>query len=77
MDAPDEVGLRQIQQIVVASQRRRPVREALASDLGLGDASPLEHRAHGPIENENAVGNELAEAVESRHTACPEEGRPT
>ena len=52
----DRLGLGQHQQVVVAAQVARPVGEALAAELLLGEAVPLDHRAHGAVEHEDSLG---------------------
>ena len=86
MDAPDEVGLRQRQQVVVASQVARPVAKALAAELRLVQALALDHGAHGAVEDEDPLahqGGELRAAIAMRHrfpenknarSACAETG---
>jgi hypothetical protein len=37
------------------------VGEALAPEVRLGEALPLEHRAHGTVDHQDALGEELLE----------------
>ena len=56
MDGPNDVGLGQDEQVVVALQVARPVGEALAAEVGLGQLVLLDHGAHGAVEDEDALG---------------------
>jgi hypothetical protein len=53
MDRGDDVGTREHQQIVVASQLAGMRRQPLAAEVGLGQLVTLDHRAHGAVEDEN------------------------
>ena len=67
VDAADQVRLGQAQQVVGAGQRRRPVGEALAADVGLACAGVLDHGPHGPVEDQDAAAEPLAERVGRGH----------
>ena len=43
------------QQVVVALQRHRPVCKALAAEILFGQLEPLDHRAHGAVEHQDAL----------------------
>ena len=66
MDLADDLRLRQHQQVVVALQVVRVVGEALAAIVGLVEPVALDHRAHGAVEDQDALleqGGELVGAV--------------
>ena len=63
VDVANDRGLREREEVVVALQRLRPVGEAIAAEVGLVERVALDHRAHRAIEDEDAVGEELAETV--------------
>jgi hypothetical protein len=54
MDACDDLGLRDRQQIIVAAQIAAPVDKTLTSKIRLGQPMPLNHRAHGTVQNDQA-----------------------
>ena len=56
MDVEDDVGPRQHEQVVVALQIARMVREALAAEIGLSELVALDHRPHRAVENQKAFG---------------------
>jgi len=58
VDAPDNLGLGEEQQIVVALQIVGVVPEALAPVIGLAQAMTLDHGAHGPVQDEDALFQE-------------------
>ncbi len=59
MNAGDHLGLGQAQQIVEALQILRVFGEALAAKIGLRELEALHHRAHRPVEDEDARAQEL------------------
>ena len=61
MDAGDVVGPREHEQIAVALEVVRMVREPRAAELVVGELQALNHRAHGAVEDEDAPGEELME----------------
>ncbi len=80
MDFADSVGLGQDQQIVVAAQVARPVREPVAAKIGFGKLALLDHRAHGAVEHEDFFARRFrqglkrrlaAEAIGRSHVAIP------
>ena len=58
MDPPDQVGLREGEQVVVAAQLVREILEALAAILGFRQLLALDHRTHRAIEDEDAFGEQ-------------------
>ena len=55
MDVADDVRLGQAQQVIIALQVRGPVCEALAAVIRLFQLVPLDHGAHGAIQEEDTV----------------------
>ena len=55
VDRADDVGPRQDQDIVVAAQIARMIREPLAAEVGFGQLVALDHRAHRAVEDEDAA----------------------
>ena len=55
MDATNDVGAGEQQQVVVAFQVARVVAEAFAAIVGLLQVVALNHRAHGAVENQQAL----------------------
>jgi len=55
----DERGLREREQVVVAAQVASPAAEALAAELLFRQALSLDHGAHGAIEDQDAVLQQL------------------
>lgn len=55
MNVFDQGRLRQIQQIIVALQVFFPIFEAFAAKRGLVQLALLDHGAHRPVENEDAL----------------------
>ena len=58
MDAADDVGPGQDEQVVVALEVVAVIPEALAAVIGLGQAVALDHGAHGAVEDKEALGEE-------------------
>ena len=54
-------GLRQHQQVVAALEVARPVLETLAAKRGFVQLVLLDHRAHGTVEDDDALGEQLAQ----------------
>jgi hypothetical protein len=61
VDAADHVGPGQAQQVVVALEVLAVGGEALAAIVGLDQFVALDHGAHGAIENEDALRDQLAQ----------------
>jgi hypothetical protein len=57
----DDVRARQHQHVVVAAQLFRVRCEALAAEIFFGQLMALNHRAHRPIEHEDALGQNMFE----------------
>ena len=55
MDPGDDVRLRERQQVVVADQVARPVREPLTAVAGLVGPVALDRRAHGAVEHQDPL----------------------
>ena len=55
VDAGDDVGLGEGEQVVVALQVAGPVREPLAAVAGLGRAVPLDRRTHGAVDDQDPL----------------------
>ena len=70
VDAADDVGPRQHEQVVVALQVARVGGEPLAAEVGLGEAVALHHRAHRAVEDEDAVAEDGVEDVGRRCCAA-------
>ena len=68
----DGVGLRQAQQVVVAAEVARVVAEPLTLEVGLAELARLEHRAHGAVEDEDPLPQQVGQA---RQAAGPGERR--
>ena len=61
VDALDDVRPGQGQQIVVALQVGRMVGEALATEIGFFQGVALDHGAHGAVQHQNALGENIFE----------------
>jgi hypothetical protein len=61
VDGADDVGPRQGQQVVVASDVARMVAEALAAEIGLGQTVTLDERSGRPVEDEDALAQKWSE----------------
>jgi hypothetical protein len=61
VDAAHHVGTREGQHLVVAGEVAGVVLEALAAKVGLGEALGLDHRAHGAVDDEDALGEQCFE----------------
>ena len=55
MDRSDDVGPRQRQQIIVTPQVAPVVNEAITAIARLVEAVPLDHGAHGTVDNQDAL----------------------
>ena len=55
VDLLDDVGPGELQQLVVALQVLGVVLEALAAVVGLGQLVALDHRAHGAVDDQDAL----------------------
>ncbi|MEZ4268571.1 MAG: hypothetical protein R3F39_19575 [Myxococcota bacterium] len=62
----DDVRPGEHQQVVVAAQIARVVLEALAPVVGLGEPVALDHRAHRPVQDEDALGQSLVQCGDSQ-----------
>ena len=54
VDVPDDIRTGQRQQVVVAAQRMAVVHEAVTAIVRLCETMPLHHRAHCPVDHEDA-----------------------
>ena len=63
VDVPDDLGLGQGKQIVVALQIRRPVRKTLAPIIFLPQPMGLDHGAHGTVEDNDTLLEQPAQDV--------------
>ena len=61
MDVADRGRLAEDQQVVVAAHVARPIRKARAAITGLVEPQRLDHRAHGAVEDQNALGRRAAD----------------
>ena len=66
MDAGDNVGARQGEDVVVAAQVVAVTGEALAAKTALIEPVLLDHRAHGAIEQHDALGGQALQALDAR-----------
>ena len=60
MDTLDNLRLRQAEQVVVAAHVHGMLLEALAPEVRLRELVLLYHRAHSAVNDENALGERLA-----------------
>ncbi len=63
MDGADRVRPAEIEQIVVAAHLAVPGVEARAAIALLVEPERLDHRAHGAVEHQDALGREPAQRV--------------
>ena len=61
MDAADDVGTGQDQEVIVALDVHRPVGEALAAEVLLAQDMALDHRPHGAVEHQDSLGQQPLE----------------
>ena len=61
VDAGDDVGLRQHQDVGVALEVVPVIGEPRAAVVGVGQVVALHHRAHGPVQHEDAACEEGVE----------------
>ncbi len=61
MQFAHRVRLRQDEDVVIAAQIGRPIGKAPAAIAGLAELEPLDFRAHGAIEHENALAGATAQ----------------
>ena len=66
VDRPDDVGLGEAEQVAVAAHVAVPVGEALAAVAALVEPVPLDHRAHGPVDDEDALCQQLGQRARWR-----------
>jgi hypothetical protein len=64
VDLQDHLRPGQHQQVVVALQILVPAGEARTAVIGLLQLVALDHRAHGPVDDEDAFAQQRVEAVE-------------
>ena len=62
MDAADDLGPGEAEQVVGPFEIGGPVGEALAAVVGLGQLMALDHGAHGAVQQQDAPGQQLAQA---------------
>ena len=62
VDAGDDLGLGQHQEVVLATQVAGMVGEALAAEVGLGQLVTLDERAHRAVEHQNSRTQKLGQA---------------
>ena len=74
MDFAHGVRPGQAQEVVVAPEVPRVVREPLAPEVLLREAVALEHRAHGAVQHEDALPEDRGEALEARLPAERRDG---
>ena len=55
VDAADDVGPRETEEVVVALEILAVIREALAAEVGLAELVALDHRAHRAVEHRNTL----------------------
>ena len=78
MDRGDDLRLRQVEQVGIAAEVPRVIGEALAAELLLGEAAPLQQNAPGPVEHGNALSEDLLQPVARiRHIVLPDPREPT
>ncbi len=65
MDLPDHIRRGQGEEVVVASQRPGVVGEPVAPIVFFLQAERLEHRPHGPVENQDPRGDGVPETVDA------------
>ncbi len=73
MNLADDGRTRQRQQVIVAFEVAVPLGEALAAVFVLPEAIALNHRAHGPVEQQDALPERRMECVDAFlavHSAC-------
>ena len=63
VDIPDQIGLRQVEQVVVTAEIDLPVAKTLAAKVGLAEAPGLNHRAHGAVEQHDAPVKNLFQTL--------------
>jgi hypothetical protein len=61
VDGADDIGARQGQQIAVALELLGMRREALAAEVGLAELVRLDLRAHGAVDDEDALAQDPAQ----------------
>ncbi len=72
VDGADGVGLGQVEQVVIAAHIAGPIGKAGAAVPGLVKLQPLDHRAHRPVEDEDALAGGLFEG--GKHLATIGQG---
>src|SRR5579863_1299449 len=66
VDAGDDLGSREREKVVVAAQVTAMPGEALAPEVALLQALPLDHGAHGAIQHDDALPQHVLEALDAR-----------
>ena len=66
MDLRDDVGPREAQHVDVIAQRPRMILEALTAEVLFGQALALDEHANGPVENDDALPEQLVQPVSNR-----------
>src|SRR5262245_66244320 len=76
MDRADDGRTGEHEQIVVALEVLRMAGEARAAEALLVQALPLDHRPHGAVENQDALGEQPIECFKRCHQYLPARGAP-
>ena len=63
----DDLWLRERQHVAVALEVLRVVLEPRAAKVGFGEAFGLKHRAHGPVDDDDALLQERAQGPFAAH----------
>ena len=61
MDPLDDVGPGEAEEVVVALEVVRMAAKPLAAEIGLGQLAGLDHRALGPVQNDDALLEQAAQ----------------
>ena len=72
MDRADDVRTREDEDVAVAAQVLRVIREALAAEVGLRQLVALDHRAHRAVEEEDALREGMAQGLLDGGAPCAE-----
>ena len=62
----DDVGPREAQHVNVVAQGTRMILEAFAAEVLFGQALALDEDAHGPVEDDDALPEQLVQPVSNR-----------
>jgi hypothetical protein len=63
VDPLDDLGLRQVEQVVIALKSGRPLREPLAAVTGLVRSVPLDRRAHRAVDHHDPLAQSCRQFV--------------